>query len=230
MKLNLAIFSCDENFANYISTIEIVNTSHSMIFQDLRGFFKEKNCAYDVILIDYDTAKEVGIEIASLENFYDATIIFVTSHSLLHVNQKLKVKGKFYHPLRFVYRQQLSSELIRTANELLHKQGSINIKVNKDLYKLYFYEIYEVYSADHYLIFNLINSPNPIRSRMWINDIASQLLENGFVKTKGGAYINLRYIKHIVYETNEIYFTNGKHTTFSRRNYHEIAKRFLEEI
>lgn len=228
MKLRIGIFTDSMRFTTFVNKIDVVVVADCNIANNLESFLSTSQSVYDIILIDYDTMKEISFKIASSKYFYDAEIIFVTSQKLLNYKLPLRLDN----PQRFVYISQLPMELTKVSNIAIESSltKSISLQVNKDFYKLYFSEIYCVYSNDHYLKFSTLSRNEDISSRLWAKDVVPLLIKNGFVKCKGSVYINVRLIEEIEHEHLRIRFINGKHEPYSRRNYKEISKRFLEGI
>lgn len=228
MELRVGIISRNDYFVYFVKSIDVMRNVNCEVCRNPDNFTaREKN--KDIVLIDYDTFKNIDFKIDTIKNFYDTTIIFVTTQPLLRLQQN---QNRFGINAHFIYKQHLPKELRKIIFEKVDKRksDSIIVKMNKDAYRLYYHEIYAIYPDDHYLNFLVLSYDEPIRSRIWLNEIAEQLDKNGFVKTRGKTYINLHLIKYIDYENNTVYFINGHHEIFSRRNHKEIARRFLEEV
>ena len=211
--------------------MDIVKNAGCDVYHDLKHFIKKDRNKCDIIVIDYDTTKTVGLEIAFLEYFYNTRIICVTSKSLVHFERDYKLRTRSNN-LYFIYREDLAKELEKSSYEVLcmNRLVSITVKMNKNLYKLYFYEIYAIYSEGHYLIFMILDEKEPIRVRMKMQEIYYKMIENGFVRARSSMFVNIHNIKRVDYDNDTIYFTNGEHEIFKRQYYKEIRRRFLEEI
>lgn len=226
MKLKIAIISKDDDFlkSSVNALISLMDVAFN-VFHDSKGIFEYEE-HFDIILVDFETTKEEEIEINKSKYYKDSLIVFATSQPLFSY-KKITLRK---HLLMFITKTNLHVELL----EIITKMGNdshlryLTVKSGREMHRLYLNEILTIYPEDHYL--NFVFTEKTIRVRMFINEISAQLRKNDFILVKNSTYVNLQHMIRIIPKINEIVLSDGSHVKYSRYNYKEISKRFMEHL
>lgn len=213
MKLRLGIITRNMNFIYQIEDeLQVLPNIEILTFN--------KNERYDIILIDYDNAKDIYECMICSESFNELMTIIISEQPLL----KYKQSQKLISPI-FIKPDSISNKLVKLLS-CITSPDSLVIKSQRSYYKIHYYDILIVYPEEHYLNFVLENET--IKSRMKINDIAELLQTHGFAISNASTYVNIHRIKSV--SKHEVCLDGDKHTSVSRYKYKSLIKKFKEEV
>lgn len=231
MKLRMCAFSSDNKFVVYLgkflSSIADISIEVEFFSSPSEFCVDTYKRHFDIILIDIDSIEYNTLGCLEINHLESASICMVSSQSLFEYDPNI---WTFRKPLTLILKKHMGHKLLSIIQDKASKLRSkpLIIKANNTIHRLYYSEIMVVDPIGHYLDFYVTNYPEPINTRMPINSIKLDLLENHFIVVKGNTYVNCDYIKIIDKTTKKIVLENGMHLNYSRRNWKAIKEKVME--
>lgn len=211
MKLKLGIITKDRTFRNHINNQLISIENIEMIA------YKSYEI-YDILLIDYDNAKDIYESVICSYHYKKITIIVISKQTLKYHKHFDMSKNHI-----FIEHDSISTKLVKLLM-CITMQDYIVIKSQRIYCNLRYYDILIVYPENHYL--NFVLESGTMKSRMSINEISELLISHGFAISNASTYVNLHRIKYI--SKHEVCLDSDKHTSVSRYKHKALIKKFKE--
>lgn len=213
MNLKLGIITRDIGFIYHIK-----DQLQALTNVDISSFHKEKD--FDIILIDYDKAKDIYESLIAHKLIESDKIVIISKQALLNYTQPNKsIAPIIIHP------NKISTKLLKLL-ACASSPEYILIKAQRAYYKIRYYDILMVYPENHYL--NFVLETQTIKSRISIADISDELESHGFAISKASTYVNIHRITSI--SKHKVFLDSGKYTSISRYKYKSLIKKFKEEV
>lgn len=231
MKLKICAFSDDRKFIAYLdkffsSIVDIV--IKVKYFSNLVEFYEYKDKShFDIILIDIDSIEYNSLGSLGMTYLGNASVCMLCNKSLFEYDPYIWAST---NKLTIILKKYLKSELLGIIQDKAFKlrSCSLTVKADNTIYRFYYSEIMVIDPIGHYLDFYVLNYPDPIKTRMQINTITDDLLQNHFVVVKDSTYVNCDYIKVIDKNTKKIILENDMNLNYSRRRYKAIKQKVME--
>lgn len=200
----------------------------------INEFMKEP---FDILFLDIFMPETSGFDIAkevrriSTETY----IIFITA------KDDLVFDSFDYFPFQFIKKEELfepdlsKNELVtqsirKTIQRLIDHIGNKSQIVlhdsNKKEHLIFPSEIEYIESDKHYLNYYITGSKEPLRERAKISDKCIQMANVGIIRIQKKYAVNLKHVKYIDYEYDQIIMKSGKKLPVSKLYKNEIKESF----
>lgn len=191
---------------------------------------KHKAEPFDVIFLDINMPEMDGFKVAEeLQDYLKNTfIVFVTALS------EMVYKSFDFRPFHFLPKfggEPLQTAIPKVVEKLvrhLRQNEKITLydnEINKAVH-LFYHNILYIESDKHYLKYFTENRILPIRERGVLSEKETELLQYDFIRPHKRFIVNLRHIKTLDMNNDEICLSNGNKIIMSRNTKAEVKKKF----
>lgn len=212
-----------------------VNTKIFTSGQKLIDEFTSK--PFDVIFLDIYMPDKSGFEVAKRvrQICSDTYIIFIT------VKEDLVFDSFDYYPFMFIRKetifepdiskndhvmQSIRKTIQRLIEHISDKSQIVLQDVNKKQHLIFPNEIEYIESDKHYLNYYLAGIKEPLRERSKISDKCAELSNSGIIRIQKKYAVNLKHIKFIDNEYDQVIMKSGKKLPISKTYKNEIKESF----
>ena len=184
---------------------------------------------FDVVFLDIDMPRMTGVDIAEnlRRNFSQSFIVFITSHS------ELVYESLDYQPFHFIRKScniPLSESIPAIVEKLItHMQISEKVILENEEERCVVRpdEIIYIKGAGHYLEYHILGTENFIRIRGTLKECEASYAKCHFVKIHKSYILNLKYLRTINLNDNDISLKIGIGRLPMGRNYkNSVEKSF----
>jgi DNA-binding LytR/AlgR family response regulator len=174
--------------------------------------FLENNELPDLALLDIQMhGKDQGVMIANRLNKLNVPFLFITSFSDKNTIQSA-VKEM---PVGYIVKPFLDDEIRESVTDVLNalEPTFINIKLNREVHKIYIKDILYLMSSNVYV--EIFTTTNRFVCRLKLLELQNQLPSDQFIKVHRSYVVNKEYVQSVSKNTLEI---GGDSIPISRGN------------
>lgn len=214
-----------------------VNVNISLFTQGQKLIDEFTNNPFDIIFLDIYMPDKSGFDVAKKvrEISSDTYIIFVT------VKDDLVFDSFDYYPFQFIRKEtffesdiskndHLAQSIRKTIHQLIEhisdKNQIVLHDVNKKQHLIFPSEIEYIESDKHYLNYYVSGHTEPLRERAKISDKCTELSNAGIIRIQKKYAVNLKHVKYIDNEYDQIIMKSGKKLPVSKTFKIEIKESF----
>ncbi len=199
------------------------------------------NKPFDVLFLDIYMPDISGFNVAKKirELSTETYIIFIT------VKDDLVFDSFDYYPFQFIRKetffepdiskndhvaQNIRKTIGRLIEHISDKRQFILQDVNKKQHLVFPSEIEYIESDKHYLNYYISGNTEPLRQRSKISDKCEELSDAGIVRVQKKYAVNLRHIKFIDNEYDQVIMKSGKKLPVSKTFKNELKESFKKYL
>lgn len=186
-----------------------------------------KEVTPDLILLDINLGRKSGLELASLIDTDQTSIVFITAYDN-HVLEALRLKAfdYLYKPVFLDDFQEMIDRFISNQKNVI-AEDVILLNNNDGQHLVKIADVEFIEAAGAYCIFNLVSQEKIMVSKplkTYVNNFNDL---NGFSRTHKSFLVNRNEISKVIYGENQILLKSGK-TVIISRNQKSHLKNTLE--